>query len=194
MRKFSFFVAILFCLNVSSVCYAWIPSDLKWPLPGLPDESRITSAFGDHWENMYCNGYRQLHTALDLVLNFAPTGNQPVYAIWSGKVAAVKSVSGTYAYTSFVTISHGTTSNPWTATYHHINPIVYAGQTISYGQKIGTVVASNPGGAHLHIGVRDRAYSNTANRGRLPESIACGGDPAFPAYFVDPSNLNWRWY
>lgn len=188
----SIVLIVLLMFGTSQPSYAWIPSDLKWPLPGLPDQSRITSGFGDHWQNLYCNSNRQLHNAIDLVLNFAPTGNQPVYAIWSGKVTAVM----TYAqsYNNFVTISHGTTSNPWTGTYHHINPIVYAGQTVSYGQKIGTVVASNPNGVHLHLGVRDRAYSNVANRGRLPEWLSCGGDPAFPEYFVDPSNLNWRWY
>lgn len=194
MNTKSVFLIVFLTCGINQPSYAWIPSDLKWPLPGLPDESWITSGFGDHWQNSYCNGRRQLHTAIDLTLNFAPVGNQPVYAIWSGKVVAYVSLYGTNSYKSFITISHGTTSNPWTATYHHINPMVHTGATVKYGQKIGTVVASNPGGAHLHLGVRDKAYSNTANRGRLPEGVSCNFDPAFPEYFVDPANLDWRWY
>lgn len=183
--------ALLFAFCNSA--YAWIPGGLEWPLQGLPDESRITSDFGDHWQNQYCGGRRQLHTAIDLVLNDLSTGGKPVYAIWSGRVEARITYASPNTYQSFVTISHGTTSNPWTATYHHISPTVSAGQSVSYGQKIGTVVSQNPGGAHLHLGVRDRAYSNTSNRGRLPEGISCGGDPAFPSYFVQPANLDWRW-
>ncbi|OGH67740.1 MAG: hypothetical protein A3J66_00830 [Candidatus Magasanikbacteria bacterium RIFCSPHIGHO2_02_FULL_47_14] len=101
----------------------------------------------------------------------------------------------TESWKNFVTISHGTKRNPWTATYHHIKPTstLRVGQTVTSGKKIGTVVASNPNGAHLHIGIRDKAYSNTANRGRLPERVACGGDPAFPDGFVNPADLDWDW-
>jgi len=41
---------------------------------------------------------------------------------------------------------------------------------------------------HLHFGIRNGSYANTANRGRLPQSI-CGGDPAFPENFLDPETF-----
>lgn len=183
-------ISCLFFFTISnSIANATIPSGLEWPLPGLPDQYRISSSFGDHWQNSYCSGKRQLHTGLDLTNN--NMGNTTVYAIWSGKTEAV--VTYAKSYNNFVTISHGTSSNPWTATYHHIYPTVVSGQNVTKGQKIGTVVTANPNGAHLHIGIRDKAYSNTANRGRLPETSACGGDPYFPNYFVDPANLDWHW-
>ena len=193
MQTRAIFWAAVVLFGMCQLSYARIPSGLKWPLPGLPDESWIESDFGEHWQDEYCNGRRQLHTALDLTLNFAPTGYQSVYAVWYGKVEVVKIY--TESWKNFVTISHGTKRNPWTATYHHIKPTstLRVGQTVTSGKKIGTVVASNPNGAHLHIGIRDKAYSNTANRGRLPERVACGGDPAFPDGFVNPADLDWDW-
>lgn len=182
-------IYLFFFVASINIANATIPSDLEWPLPGLPDQYRITSGFGDHWQNSYCNNKRQLHTGLDLVNN--NIGGTPVYAVWSGKVEAV--VTYAKSYNNFVTISHGTISNPWTASYHHIFPSLVSGQKVTKGQQIGTVVSANPNGAHLHISIRNRAYSNTANRGRLPETTACGGDPYFPNYFVDPANLDWRW-
>src|SRR3989338_725646 len=172
MQTRAIFWAAVVLFGMCQLSYARIPSGLKWPLPGLPDESWIESDFGEHWQDEYCNGRRQLHTALDLTLNFAPTGYQSVYAVWYGKVEVVKIY--TESWKNFVTISHGTKRNPWTATYHHIKPTstLRVGQTVTSGKKIGTVVASNPNGAHLHIGIRDKAYSNTANRGRLPERVA----------------------
>lgn len=190
MKKYLFTLNLCSFALFANTANAQIPSDLEWPLSGLPDNYAVSSDFGAHWQNSYCSGRKQLHTGLDLYNN--AVGGSPVYAVWSGKVEVVV----TYAakYQNFVTISHGTSSNPWTAAYHHIIPIVNAGDSIKKGQQIGTVVKDNPNGAHLHIGIRDRTYSNTANRGRLPKgTTSCGGDPAFPNYFVNPANLDWRW-
>lgn len=186
MRKLVVFT-LLALIGLAETAHAYIPSNLTWPLNGLPDERLITSDFGDWWQNQYCGSYKQLHTGLDLR---AAVG-EPVYAIYSGKVEVV--VTYAASYQNFVTISHGTSNNPWTGAYHHIIPAngIYAGKQVAAGTKIGTI-ASNPNGPHLHIGVRNRAYSNTANRGRLPK-YACGGDPAFPNYFVQPADLDWIW-
>ncbi|MFQ5754445.1 MAG: M23 family metallopeptidase [bacterium] len=181
----------LFLLSITFICGLALTSKaqavptMEWPLPGLPDEYVITSDFGDHWQNQYCGGNKQLHTALDLSTSIG-TNVDSAYA--GTVVASVVYNNDPYDERNFVTISHGS----WTTTYHHIRPMVNWGQSVSMGQKIGEV-NNHSGGSHLHFGVRDTSYSNTANRGRLPQNSPCGGDPAFPEYFVDPANLNYNW-
>ncbi len=183
MKLFKKACLFLGCAVISSVCMA-IPT-LEWPLPGLPDTWIITSVPGEHWQNQYCGSNRQLHTAIDIS---APIGTK-VESAYAGTIAVVVIYNNNPSdERNFVTVSHSS----WTSTYHHIKPVVSYGQSVSMGQKIGEV-NNHSGGSHLHFGVRNTSYSNIANRGRLPENTSCGGDPAYPEYFLDPSNLNYYW-
>ena len=65
--------------------------------------------------------------------------------------------------------------------------MVNVGDTVTKGQKIATV-ADLGDNTHLHFGIRENAYSNISNRGALPQTD-CGGDPAFPEYFIDPEGV-----
>lgn len=179
----SFLLGCIFMIGSTGAVCA-VPT-MEFPLPGLPDQWFITSDFGDHWENQYCGGNRQLHTALDFS---APVGTR-VDAAYAGTVVAVVIYDNNpYDERNFVTLSHGS----WTTTYHHIRPMVTNNQSVSIGQKIGEV-NNHSNGSHLHFGVRNKYYSNTANRGRLPENSPCNGDPKFPEYFLNPADLDYYW-
>jgi hypothetical protein len=103
-------------------------------------------------------------------------------------VKAVFNASSTYNWGKGITIEH----NGITTLYLHVVPIASKGQSISKGQKIATI--ANITGPHLHFGIRESSYSNTANRGALPqinttEDKYCKSDPIFPEAFIDPMTL-----
>ncbi len=184
MRSF-LLATTLFIVSFVGTAQADIPT-LEFPLPGLPDESRIISGFGNHWLNRYCKGNRQLHTGVD----FSASVGTSVESAYAGTVVYVRVYNGNpYNEMNFITISHGL----FTTTYHHIRPIVSKGQYVSMGQKIAEI-NYHSNGSHLHFAVRDKSYDGSYlfHIGRLPE-VSCGGDPEFPKYFVDPANLDYHW-
>lgn len=193
MRRNPIGWAFSLLLLISGVAQAAIPDRLTWPLPGQPDETRISDYLGTWWKNSYCPGtaIKYLHTGLDL----AALSGTKVYAIYGGRVTVRQVYSGSSAYNSFVTLTHGSGSSAWTSNYTHIIPLSL-GSTVVAGQQIGSVAGNNPGGNHLHLTVRDRPYSNISNRGRLPRTACVYQgvlEPAYPEYFKDPSDLDWIW-
>lgn len=181
--------AILFAL--SSYAHAWIPSGLKWPTNVY---TTVTSGgwFGNNWLASMpdvCTNRVKKHAGIDLSLS----AGTPIYATYEGTVQArFLSSSNGDDWGQAITISHGWygSGNWWTSTYHHINPVVIVGQHVLRGDLIGSVHYTNAFPTHLHFGVRDSAYSNTSNRGALPQAY-CAPDPAFPEYFKDPYGLSY---
>jgi len=155
------------------------PTSISFPLSGSLWSRDILSEFGNNW-NEYCNEQIMKHTGIDIEAE----EYEIVYAAESGvvKVSALDEEWG-----GWVTIEHNSSNNPYTTVYIHIIPSVSFNDTVEKGDEIGTI--TNYGGAvHLHFGLRIGTYSNTSNRGRLPQSI-CGGDPAYPENFIDPKTL-----
>jgi len=171
---------------ISPPAHAWVPNGLKWPTNVY---TVMLSGFGDNWVKS-CNGLVKKHTGIDLSLS----AGAAIYATYWGTVQAKFWSSGDpqidWGYA--ITISHGyqTSGNWWTSTYHHIDPVVNAGDTVKRGQLIGFVHYTSAFPTHLHFGVRDSAYSNIGNAGALPQT-ACGGYPAFPEYFKNPWHLSY---
>src|SRR3989338_2721657 len=52
MQTRAIFWAAVVLFGMCQLSYARIPSGLKWPLPGLPDESWFESDFGEHWQDV----------------------------------------------------------------------------------------------------------------------------------------------
>lgn len=181
-----FVTAMLFAL--ASYAHASIATGLKWPTNVY---TVAISGFGDDWLSSRpdaCTGRVQKHTGIDLSLS----AGTPVYATYDGTVRARFLSSKTDDWGQAVTVSHGWYGygDWWTSTYHHIDPVVNVGQFVTRGQLIGSVHYTTAFRTHLHFGVRDSAYSNTANRGALPQS-ACGTDPAFADSFKNPYTLSY---
>ncbi len=107
-------------------------NSLPWPTSGT-----FSSEFGRRWGRN--------HNGIDLA---AKTGTN-IYAPSYGKVTFAGVRSG---YGNYVTIDHG---NGYTTTYAHMNSInVVEGQTVSVGDKIGTVgKTGRVTGSHLHFEV-----------------------------------------
>ncbi|MDD5083523.1 MAG: M23 family metallopeptidase [Candidatus Moranbacteria bacterium] len=151
-----------------------------FPLNGSMENSTILLGFGDDWVAS-CDGQVMKHTGIDIAANEYET----VYAAESGivKVAQINE-----DYGGWVTLEHNNGS--YTTTYWHIIPSVSVNDMVSRGDPIGEVTDYGAT-VHLHFGLRTGAYSNTSNRGRLPQST-CGGDPSFPENFVDPETLSFE--
>jgi murein DD-endopeptidase MepM/ murein hydrolase activator NlpD len=148
---------------------------LEWP---TDRGAKIALGYGADWLDNGCDGKKKRHTAIDIKVG----KGRPVYAGEAGKVVVVGSDP---TWKGWVTIEHSS-GGKFTTVYWHISPSVKTGQAVSRGQKIG-VVADMGSNTHLHFGVRDAAYSNTANRGALPRNKACGtSDPQFPERFKNP--------
>lgn len=141
--------------------------------------------FGFNWDFGSCPaGTNKLHAGVDL----RATVNTPVVAMFDGTVKLVYSAGTGWAQA--VLIEHRDAAGlPFVAQYMHIDPTVVAGVRVLRGQSIGTIAAiASP---HLHLGIWDGPYVSTVSaqqRGALPFA-ACGGDPAWPASFVDPGRV-----
>ncbi len=159
---------------------AAIPT-LKWPLQGTLNERTVLLGFGANWVWGECPpGVVKKHVAIDV----SATIGENVYAPEAGIVKAVV-YDPNWHYC--VTIEHsGFTTVCW-----HVDPLVGVGANVTKGQVIGTIADISPYDIHLHFGVRATTYSNTSNRGALPQSN-CGGDPGFPEYFVNPTTLEYE--
>lgn len=152
---------------------------LGWPLDGAPGSRTILSVFGADWLEL-CGGEVTKHTGIDI----GATTTDVVYVAEDG-IVKVASLSEDWG--GWVTIEHNSSSNPYTTVYFHIIPSISHNDTVDKGDPIGTVVDYG-GPIHLHFGLRNGAYNDTSNHGRLPQSI-CGGDPAFPENFENPSDF-----
>ena len=183
IRKIVFGIAVIL-FAASSYAHAYIPTGLKWPTNVY---TVVISGFGADWVKS-CNGLVKKHAGIDLILS----AGTPIYAAYGGVVRARGLSDPNSDWGQYVTISHnyGPYTDRWTSTYHHIDPVVNAGQYVSRGQLIGYVHATVAFHTHLHFGVRDASYSNTSNRGALPQTV-CAGDPGFNEYFVDPYTLSY---
>lgn len=155
---------------------------LRWPL--LRDRDRpVNLAFGDDWVDD-CGGLVKFHAGTDLEAN----EGELVFAAHGGVVAAVVDATD-QGWGKAVTLLNNEGEN-FTTVYWHIVPSVIQSQRVSRGDPIGTV-ADLGTRTHFHFGVRLAEYSNISNRGALPQQ-PCGGDPQFPALFVDPLILEYE--
>jgi len=153
---------------------------LKWPLQGTLNERTILLGFGADWVWGECPpGVMKKHVGIDV----SATVGEDIYAPEAGIVKALVYDSN---WKYCVTIEHsGFTTVCW-----HVDPLVNVGDNVTRGQIIATI-ADLGANTHLHFGVRGSTYSNISNRGALPQND-CGGDPAFPEYFVDPMTLEYE--
>jgi murein DD-endopeptidase MepM/ murein hydrolase activator NlpD len=114
------------------------PGAFRWPLAGVP---RVTRPFQPP-PRPWLPGHR----GVDL----ASTPGATVYAAGPGVVA----FAGTVAGVGVVSIDH---AGGLRTTYEPVMPQVHAGQQVSAGEPIGTLVAGHPGcpvAACLHWGLR----------------------------------------
>ena len=173
-----------FTMNGAKTMTAVFKRSLGWPLSGSQESRTILSDFGDDWIES-CDGLIMKHTGIDISATINPADT--VYAAESGTVKAAQTDQ---IWGGWVTLEHDISVNPYTTVYFHITPSVSVNAIVNKGDLIGTVV--NYGGPiHLHFGLRNGAYTNTSNRGRLPQAI-CGGDPAFQENFEDPATFSFE--
>jgi hypothetical protein len=165
-----------FIMDGNMTVTAKFARSLKWPLSGYKEDRTILSGFSEDWLD-YCNGQITKHTGIDI----DATTTDVVYAAETGIVRAAQTDQ---EWGGWVTLEH---SESFTTVYWHIIPSVSVDDNVTKDDPIGMI--TNYGGPiHLHFGLREGAYTNTSNRGKLPQSI-CGGDPVFPEKFVDPETL-----
>ena len=150
---------------------------VHWPLTGFPAERPPNSLFGADWDGSG-GGQVKIHSGTDL----PAVAGEAVYAAHAGTVAAVPDGGTTWAKAVTLESAEG-----YTTVYWHVDPLVGNGATVELGDKIATV-ADLGGDTHLHFGFRRAPYSNTSNRGALPQQ-ECAGDPPFPELFEDPQTL-----
>jgi|GEM_PF-5284689 len=145
---------------------------LTWPLPS--DYTQYSQSFGEKWS---ANPSKK-HTGLDLP---APKGTK-VYAAKSGRVSRKGDLGNGWG--TYVIVSHD--NNTWTTCYLHVRHSLSVGDTVSEGDKIGTVYLD-----HLHFGIRKAPTSAISPKGALPASSGAD-DPKFPEYFVDPRDYDFE--
>ncbi len=142
----------------------------------------VILAFGTEWKwaTSTCDGKYKRHAGVDI--GGAAVAGTAVYAAFDGTVK-IKFVD-TKGWKGCVVIEHSDSKgNKFTTTYWHINYSV--GTTVKKGDKIGEI--ADLGGLttnHLHYGLRAAPYSAVAQRGALPYTMACDGDPQFPEWFL----------
>lgn len=177
MKKNRIICSLITCvvLTAASAQAASI-SRLGWP----SDTHSGSLTFGNNWNyNTSCTDKQWLHTGIDLS---APASSK-VYAAADG-VVRVSQDSNT-SWKEWITIEHtDTKGKKYTTTYWHLNKRkVNVGDTVKKGAIIAEVASMSR--THLHFGVRNASYDNTANRGGLPNK-ACTGYPAYQESFVNP--------
>lgn len=121
---------------------------MAWPVPGFYN---VTSPFGMRLHPVL-GGYR-MHTGIDIGRNGSqPIAGAAIVAAGSGKVITAAYLSG---YGNTVMIDHG--NGVVTLYAHQVNGgiKVSVGQTVTRGQRIGTVGSTGYAtGPHLHFEVR----------------------------------------
>jgi murein DD-endopeptidase MepM/ murein hydrolase activator NlpD len=150
---------------------------LKWPLSGSKSSRTTLLSFGQNWVES-CGGQVMKHAGLDV----SATESEEVKAAADGIVVEV--YTGQHAqWADAIVIKHS--SDSFTTVYWHVNSVVSVNDSVTKGEKIGTV-ANLGSNTHFHFGIRDNPFlSGKSDKGALPQSD-CGGNPAFPEYFVDP--------
>ena len=155
--------------------------DMTSPLQGNWSLRTVNLGFGLTWQKRdTCTNNLKKHAGTD-VQAWAP---EAVYAAEAGVVrAAYPSPDG-----GWVTVEHTPVGeSAFTTVYWHVTPVVSIGATVAEGQWIGNI-ADLGGDTHFHFGVRTGSYTNTSNRGWLPQSY-CSPDPAFAENFINPLTL-----
>lgn len=154
-------------------------TDFQYPLAAW---RALGFGFGDSWIRS-CGGASKRHTGVDVAARAGDT----VRAVANGRIVGVLlDRTGPWGYTMLVAHSvpgEGTVISR----YGHVRPRsgYREGRSVSKGEAIAAVY--NLGGStHLALGIHMGAYTRWAWRGALPRT-ACGGDPAFPFRFVDPT-------
>jgi len=171
---------------------------LKWPLATSYASKGVTQAFGADWAGgVYCDGLIKKHNGTD----FHAAAGTVVYAAEAGDVKEVLNPSQTGGWASNVVLEHTSPAGvKYTTVYWHVTPepsVVVAPTglpptSIPKGMQIATVADLTPYGnaTHFHFGVRNGAYiANVSGTGALPQTN-CGGYPAFPGDFLDPTNAS----
>jgi murein DD-endopeptidase MepM/ murein hydrolase activator NlpD len=179
MQKKAFIVMTVLAITVFTISSAFAASipKLGWPSA----TKNVIFKFGKPWPfATSCTNITWKHTGIDIG---APNGSA-VYTAEDG-VVKVSQDSGT-SWKEFITVEHtDSKGKKYTTDYWHLkNRKVSVGSKVKKGQKIAEV-ANMGDNTHLHFGVRNSSYDNTANRGALP-TVSCGGYPAYAASFVDP--------
>ncbi|MCG2695258.1 M23 family metallopeptidase [Candidatus Parcubacteria bacterium] len=179
-------VASLFLVLFASVgsAFAGGINDMTSPLLGNWSYRNINLDYGETWTKRdTCTNNLKLHAGVD-VQAWSP---EAVYAAESGVVKVAESSPDG----GWVTIEHTPSGeSTFTTVYWHVTPAVSIGTTVAEGQWIGNI-ANLGSGTHFHFGVRVGSYTNTSNRGWLPQSY-CYPDPAFDENFVDPLSLSYH--
>ena len=114
------------------------------------DSAVALGEFGWPTAGSVTQGYWSGHRAVDI----GSWTGAPVKATDGGRVMIAKS-GWNYGYGNYVVIDHG---NGFVSLYGHLNSIyVQAGESVSNGQRIGTVGnTGNSTGPHLHFEIRYR--------------------------------------
>jgi murein DD-endopeptidase MepM/ murein hydrolase activator NlpD len=150
----------------------------------LPTWKQSGFGFGDDWKPLArcpANGPWEKHTGID---------------VKASKGQAVRaSANGTYinivywgaGWANAVLISHNVPGfGTVISQYGHVDGIgLKPGSAVTRGQVIAHV-ANLGSNTHLHFGIWLGAYASAAWRGHLP-TTRCGGRPAFPASFTNPT-------
>ncbi|HAB34928.1 MAG TPA: peptidase M23, partial [Exiguobacterium sp.] len=118
-----------------------------------PTSGPITQGYGP---SSGAYGYT-FHNGID----YGAAKGTPVYATASGKVITSQ-LKG--AYGNYVMVSHTINGSPFISLYAHMNSrSVSVGQTVTQGQKIGTVgETGNAFGTHLHFELHKGSYVYSA--------------------------------
>jgi murein DD-endopeptidase MepM/ murein hydrolase activator NlpD len=150
---------------------------LAWPTTARS----INLGFGDDWTKyaINCTNLKWKHAGIDI-------GAAKGSAVTAAEAGTVIIVQEAPQWKWWITIEHQDAKrNKYTTVYWHLDkPPVKPGQGVKRGQQIAQV-ADMGKNTHLHFGVRNAVYSNTANRGALPAKV-CTGFPAFSESFQSP--------
>ncbi len=147
----------------------------------LNGQGRLGLAFGADWTFEKCGGQWKKHCGVDLM---CPAGTS-VYAPFDGIVKA--RFMSSQGWMGCLILEHKAPGNfVFTTTLWHVD--VTCGSTVVRGQKVGTVAnLQGKSSNHLHFGLRNAAYTETAKCGALPVTATCDTRyPAFPEKFVRP--------
>lgn len=188
----------------------WAKGETEFPFVSI-------LSYGADWTFGTCGSNWKKHTGIDYVhplikgvrKNLKDT---PVYAVYDGVVKEVYNAGSGWGFA--MTIEHTYTYKNsqkkdvtvvFTSNYTHIKSVVFAqkGSTVKKGQVIGNVAdISAKTTNHLHFTLRKGSYSNSANRGALPnaadasKNCECNDqtrtDAVFPEYFLNPSAVKFE--
>lgn len=138
----------------------------------------------------FCAGQYPKHLGTD----YAGAAGTPVYAIADGTVKRVNIFTNANDY--YVVVESGS-SQKWTTLYGHLNsPSVGVSKIIKKGDLVGTLFNYISDGdiPHLHMGIRNGAYTTTGATSDSTRGFACATDPQYQANkynFVSPEQFKY---